>query len=309
VHRRELLFGVHSVLWLVRSLVDVLRHGRPRGLVPGGAAYVRFQSFHRWFHTILLISFLALAITGLPLKYSQYEWAKALAWLLGGFESTSVWHRLFGLVTFVCLAAYLVRMVSRYRSSRAAGARRTSAILGPDSPVPNFRDVKDFARMALWFVGLGKKPTFERWAYWEKFDFWGACADTVIIGTTGLILWFPNFFCSFLPGNALNIAKVIHSTLALLATGFVFAIHFFSTHFRADKFPVDMSILAGLVSEEEMKHERPELLERLAREGRLDQLRVTVPSRKRLWMLRLAGLAALAVGLTMLAAMTYAGLQ
>jgi hypothetical protein len=159
------VFGVHSVLWLVRSLVDVLRHGRPRGLVPGGAAYVRFQSFHRWFHTILLISFLALAITGLPLKYSQYEWAKALAWLLGGFESTSVWHRLFGLVTFVCLAAYLVRMVSRYRSSRAAGARRTSAILGPDSPVPNFRDVKDFARMALWFVGLGKKPTFERWAY------------------------------------------------------------------------------------------------------------------------------------------------
>ena len=101
-------------------------------------------------------------------------------------------------------------------------------IFGPDSPVPNWRDVKDFFKMLRWFVGLGPKPGFERWAYWEKFDFWGACADIVIIGSTGLILWFPNFFCSFLPGVTLNVAKVIHSTQALLATGFIFAIHFFT---------------------------------------------------------------------------------
>jgi hypothetical protein len=50
-----------------------------------------------------------------------------------------------------------------------------------------------------------------------------------------LILWFPNFFCAFLPGQTLAVSKVIHSTQALLATGFVFAIHFFSTHFRPDK--------------------------------------------------------------------------
>ena len=36
--------------------------------------------------------------------------------------------------------------------------------------------------MLGWFVGLGPKPTFERWAYWEKFDFWGACTDIIIIG-------------------------------------------------------------------------------------------------------------------------------
>ena len=58
--------------------------------------------------------------------------------------------------------------------------------------------------MLRWFVGLGPKPTFERWAYWEKFDFWGAAGDIVIIGFTGLILWFPNFFCRFLPGDDLE---------------------------------------------------------------------------------------------------------
>ena len=117
--------------------------------------------------------------------------------------------------------------------------------------------------MLRWFFGLGPRPGFDRWSYWEKIDFWGAIADTVIIGSTGLVLWFPNFFCGPLPGTTLNIAQVIHSTQALLATGFVFAVHFFNTHLRPDRFPADMSVLTGLVSEEEFKEDRPEYFERL----------------------------------------------
>jgi cytochrome b subunit of formate dehydrogenase len=301
-------FGLHSILWFVRGTVEVVKHGRPRGLVPGAPAYVRFRPFHRTAHTIMLISFLGLALTGLPLKYSHYDWAKTLAFYLGGFESTSIWHRLFGVTTFVCFAAYMIRMLNRFRVRHGRGASWQSTIFGPDSPVPNLRDVRDFGRMARWFVGLGPKPTFERWSYWEKFDFWGACADIVIIGSTGLVLWFPNLFCSFLPGSALNLAKVIHSTQALLATGFVFAIHFFNAHFRAEKFPADMSVLTGLVSEEEMEEERPDFCERLRREGKLDLLRETTPSRGHLWAVRFGGCVALAIGLAMLAGMILAGL-
>ena len=79
----------------------------------------------------------------------------------------------------------------------------------------------------------------------------------MIIGITGLILWFPNLFCTVLPGEALNFAILIHTRQALLATGFVFAIHFFSTHLRPEKFPMDMSILTGLISENELRHEHP----------------------------------------------------
>jgi len=131
----------------------------------------------------------------------------------------------------------------------------------------------------------------------------------VIIGATGLVLWFPNLFCLVLPGNALNIAQVIHSTQALLATGFVFAIHFFSTHFRAEKFPADLSVLTGLVSEEEFLEERPEYFERLRREGRLEQLQAPVPARWHLWPFMLGGLLALAAGLSLLFAMIAAGLE
>jgi cytochrome b subunit of formate dehydrogenase len=294
-------FGLHSVLWFLRSLVDVLQHGRPQGLVPGAPAYVRFTSRHRVAHTFMVLSFLGLAATGLPLKYSHCQWAQTLAAAFGGFESTSTWHRLFGVVNIALLVSHVFWLLGRWVVARRNGASPLSLVFGPDSPVPNWRDVKDFQNMLRWLVGQGRKPTFERWAYWEKYDFWGACADIVAIGSTGLVLWFPNLFCTFLPGETLNIAKVIHSTQALLATGFVFAIHFFNTHVRPEKFPMDLSVLTGLISEHEAEEERPDFLERMRRAGRLEELRTTVPARSRILLITFGGTCALVVGLALLA--------
>jgi len=295
------VFGIHTLLWFVRSMVDVLRNGRPRGLVPGTTAFVRFSPFHRSAHLVLMVSFLGLALTGLPLKYSHYAWAKGLADALGGFESTSVWHRFLALTTFGCFLAYLIRLPWLFLAGRRQGRSVFGLVFGPDSPVPNWRDLKDAFRMLGWFLGLGPRPKFERWTYWEKFDFWGAAADIVIIGLTGLILWFPQFFTAFLPAVSLNIAKVIHSTQALLATGFVFAVHFFNTHLRAEKFPADMSVLTGLVSEEEFEEERPEYMQRLRDQGTLKDHEVAAPSRRDLWLIRMGGFVALAIGLALLA--------
>ena len=301
--------GLHSVLWFVRSLIHVRRHGRPRALVPGTIALRRFGPFHRIAHTVMVLSFLGLALTGLPLKYHQHGWAQVLAHAFGGFESTGAAHRLLGAVNIACLAVYVVRMAARFAAGAAGatgaagapgGGSRMRVVFGPDSPVPSLRDVRDSARMMRWFFGLGPKPTFERWTYWEKFDFWGACADIVIIGATGLILWFPNQVCALLPGETLNFAKVIHSTQALLATGFVFTMHFFATHLRPEKFPMDMSMLTGLVSEEELREERPEYIQRMREEGKLDALAAVVPPRDVVSMLSMSGFVALLAGLGLL---------
>jgi cytochrome b subunit of formate dehydrogenase len=171
---------------------------------------------------------------------------------------------------------------------------------GGDSPIPNWRDLSDFVKTMRWFLGRGPKPSFERWAYWEKIDVFGAMADIVIIGFTGLILWFPELVTSVLPGKTLNFAKVIHSTQALLATGFVFAIHFFNTHIRPDKFPMDLSMFVGLVSEEELREERADYYERLRREGRLEELQAVVPPRRFLRLVTFGGAIAVAIGMSLL---------
>ena len=140
----------------------------------------------------------------------------------------------------------------------------------------------------------------------RKCDLWAASADIVLIGTTGMILWFPNQFCSLLPGQVLNIAGLIHGKLALLATGFVFAIHFFNANLRPERFPMDISILAGLVSEEELEEERPELIQRLRESDQLERHVVETPSRRTLLLAMLGGFIALLAGLALLAAIVVA---
>jgi cytochrome b subunit of formate dehydrogenase len=291
---------VHSALWFIRSAIDLRRHPRPGALVPGEIAYVRFSSFHRMAHVALLVSFLGLTLTGLPLKYSHTDWAKTLASLLGGFSTTGLWHRIFGLVNIAYLLLYVMWSIYRMSTKPRIVGSLGKVAFGGDSPIPNWRDWSDFVKMMRWFLGRGPKPSFERWAYWEKIDVFGAMADIVIIGFTGLILWFPELVTSVLPGKTLNFAKVIHSTQALLATGFVFAIHFYNTHIRPEKFPMDLSMFVGLVSEEELREERADYYERLRREGRLEELQAVVPPRSYLRFVTFGGAIAVAIGMGLL---------
>ena len=293
-------FGLHTLLWFTRSIIHRVRHGRPRRLQPGETAYVRFESFHRTLHVIVIVSFLGLALTGLPLKYSAQPWAQRLASALGGFESTSFWHRVCAVMTAFYFTAHLIWVTRRIHALRDRGMGWRQIFFGPDSMVPRTRDALDLYGMVRWFLGLGRKPTFERWTYWEKFDYWAVFWGVAIIGSSGLVLWFPEFFCRFLPGEALNVAKVIHSEEALLATGFIFTIHFFNTHLRAEKFPMDMSMLTGLVSEEELKDERPELVDRLSQTGDLERFRTKTPSRMILVLNMIGGFIAVAIGLALL---------
>lgn len=125
--------------------------------------------------------------------------------------------------------------------------------------------------MVLW---QGAKAQFDRWTYWEKFDYFAVFWGVAIIGLSGLVMWFPEFFTRFLPGWAINVALILHSDEALLAAGFIFSIHFFNTHFRIEKFPMDTVIFSGRVSKAEMLHERRRWYDRLVAGGKLDDFRV-----------------------------------
>ena len=98
----------------------------------------------------------------------------------------------------------------------------------------------------------------------------------------------------------MNIAKVIHSTQALLATGFVFAIHFFSVWLRPEKFPMDMAMFTGVVSEQDLREERPDYYARLQEEGRLEKLKTVVPPRRAIILALLGGYFALTIGTALL---------
>ena len=58
------------------------------------ATYRRFDAVNRVMHGFLMLSFLGLSATGLPLLFGQSRWAATLADVLGGIEVCGRLHRL-----------------------------------------------------------------------------------------------------------------------------------------------------------------------------------------------------------------------
>jgi cytochrome b subunit of formate dehydrogenase len=235
---------------------------------PKSKQVLRFTTRHRAMHLVMIISFFGLAFTGMTLKFSYMPWARFLAWIVGGAESAGYVHRFCAVMMFGLFVYHLQDVFRQYKKNNKS---LKDYLLGANTLVPNWTDVREFIQTVKWFLGRGPRPRYGRWTYWEKFDYLAVFWGIGIIGTTGLMLWFPVLTTAILPGWVLNVATIIHSDEALLATGFIFTIHFFNTHFRPEKFPVDFVMLTGRVPLEEWKHERPREYEELAAEGRLDE--------------------------------------
>jgi cytochrome b subunit of formate dehydrogenase len=221
-----------------------------------------------------MTTFIGCAITGMPPLFSDHEWAAGLARLLGGFDTAALIHRICAGVMIVVWLLHVVRLFTD-------AIRRTgflAMVWGPNSMVPQPQDIIDIWLHFKWFVGKGPRPQFDRWTYWEKFDYWAVFWGMAIIGGSGLVLWFPAQFAAFLPGWIFNVATVVHGEEALLAVGIIFTIHFFNGHVRPEKFPMDTVIFTGRIPEHELKEERPNEYKRLVAEGRLEAAETNAPT-------------------------------
>lgn len=266
-------FGLHTLLWLQRSIVGKLRGELPR-VPPSTGQYVRrFSPVERATHVTVIVSFMLLALSGLPLMYAGAPWARWLIDALGGVRSAHVIHLVNAAITF----GYFLFHVC-YLAWRVLVKKETFKIFDPDSLVPRGRDIADIGRNLRYFLYLGPRPQLDRWSYWEKFDYWAVFWGVAIIGVSGLLLAFPMLFTHVLPGVSLNVALVVHGEEALLATGFIFIFHFFHNHLRPENFPIDVTVFTGRVSLERFKEERPLQYQRLATEGRLPQVLVGPPT-------------------------------
>lgn len=230
--------------------------------------FVRFSRLYRSLHACMVVSFLTLAVTGLSLKFSYTGWAVRLSHVLGGFETAGYIHRFAAVLMFGTFTAHIVGLVRQKRRNQTTWR---SILLGPNTLIPTKQDAQEFVGTMKWFVGLGPRPEYGRWSYWEKFDYFAVFWGIVVIGSTGLTLWFPVFFTRFLPGSFINVATIIHSDEALLATGFIFTVHFFNTHLRPEKFPMDTTIFTGHMPLAELKRDKPREYATLLASGQLEE--------------------------------------
>lgn len=268
-------FGLHDAFWLQRTIVGAMRGEFGEETRQNGQYIRRFSTMNIRIHVIIIVTFLLLALTGLPLKFHDAAWAHQLMSLLGGVDSSRIIHRIAAVGTFGYAIFHLGNLFIRWAVKRERGL-----FWGPNSMVPQPKDIADIFANFRYFLYLGKRPDSDRWNYIEKFDYLAVFWGVMIIGLSGLMLWLPVFFTSFLPGWTINAAYVIHSDEALLATGFIFVFHFFHTHLRPESFPMDTVIFTGKISLERFRSERPLEYQRLVDNNELQDFLVDPPTRE-----------------------------
>jgi cytochrome b subunit of formate dehydrogenase len=316
-------FGLHTLLWLARLAIDGARgvndHGYPRrSEIPLDAAqrgqrgFVwRFRRYHRVTHAAVIVSFFLLVFTGMPLRFSCTPWSGLLVQLLGGVETAGLLHRVGAIITFGYFGSHIAFIIAAV--SRASDRRRI--FWGRESIVPHPQDVIDLFHQFRWFLGLGPRPRFGRFSYMEKFDYFAVFWGVAIIGGSGLVLWFPEFFSAFVPGWMFNVATVVHADEAMLATLFIFTIHFFNVHLRPEKFPLDAVMFTGRATVDYMEEEHPKISDRIEAlqgeapaQGQKQDAPAPPPTRRQTLVAAVLGFLALGLGLLLIGMMTWVSL-
>jgi cytochrome b subunit of formate dehydrogenase len=195
-----------------------------------------------------MVSFTCLALTGLPQRYGDADWARGLIFLMGGLDTVRLVHHLFGIMLLFQGLYHMIESVWEFVS---AGSKANAML-------PRAQDAKDAIGQVAYLAGIrGEKPRFGRYDFRHKVEYWSVVWGTVVMGMTGLILLFPVVATSYLPGVVVAASKVAHSYEALLAVLAIVLWHFYHAHLAGESFPIDTSIFIGRISAEKMREHHP----------------------------------------------------
>ena len=230
------LMLVHNFLSWMRAL-KIWYHAR-------GDTVVRMNLHQRIQHFVLVISFVVLALSGFALKFPE-SW---LGWLFGSDEEIRRWvHRVAGVVMLaggVWHVIYLVFTRDGRRLLRDFMLR--------------IEDLHHLCWNLLYFVGRRREaPRFRRFGYAEKLEYWAVVWGTIIMGVTGLMIWFKIDVTRWFPRWLVDVAITIHYYEAILACLAILVWHMYHVLFAPGTYPMNFAWWDGKVSRKWLEEEHP----------------------------------------------------
>lgn len=205
---------------------------------------LRMNLGQRWQHAVLAVSFIVLAVTGFALKFPDSWVAK----ILGSNEVFRRWsHRIAGVVLLL-VGLYHIIYILTTRDGRK--------LVRDLFPVK--KDLADVLGSARYLSGMSEeKPKIGRFGYAEKMEYWAVVWGTIIMGVTGLMVWFKMDVTHFVPRWAVDVALTIHYYEAILACLAIVVWHFYHVIFDPDVYPLNLACLNGKVSHHWQEEEHP----------------------------------------------------
>ncbi|SDJ57912.1 formate dehydrogenase subunit gamma [Aliiruegeria lutimaris] len=232
----------------------------------------RFSIAQRLWHLALVVIFFLMGITGLAWMYIETGWGRMLAAPFGGWQGALEWHRIAGLVLLALFALHIL-----YSLMQIEWRHPFRWLAGPDSLMMQFGDVKGFFQHLGWIFGLREHPRYDRWSWYEKFDYWAVWWGFMIVGVTGLVLYNPVLSSDYMPGWLINVALWIHRIEALMAMVHIFTVHFYLEHFRPKALPFNAAMFDGTIPMSEAEEAHGAWVDRLEMEGKLEAHLVPEP--------------------------------
>ncbi|MFQ6122575.1 MAG: formate dehydrogenase subunit gamma [Dehalococcoidales bacterium] len=206
-------------------------------------------------HTGLMVSFILLVVTGLPLKFHESAVSQWWVGIWGGIEVTRSVHHFAAWVMVIVCAYHLV-----YITYSTLILKRPF----PIKMIPSRQDFRKFIQEFSYFLGLVKeRPKYDRFNWREKFDYWAIFWGMPVMAGSGFIMMYPILVTKYLPGWIIPAAMVAHSDEAMLALIWIFLVHIFFNHFAPGVFPINTSMFTGKVPKERYRREHPLEYERL----------------------------------------------
>lgn len=207
-------------------------------------------------HGILLVTFVVLAVTGFLLAYPDMAWSRLLA---GLGLSESVRRLVHRGAAVILLATGLYHVVWIWATPY--GRAELKRIL------PRPRDLSEIVQSLAYYLGRRESlPAAGKYDYPAKIEYWAVVWGTLVMGVTGLILWFPVLATSFLPFWAVKVSEVVHLLEAWLATLAILVFHFFFVFAHPDVYPLSLSMWNGRITEEEARHRHESWMEEQPKE-------------------------------------------
>ncbi len=210
--------------------------------------YLRMTAHERCQHGVLVLSFVLLVVTGFMLRYPEAWWVVGIRNLSARAFQWRGWsHRIAGVVMLgggvwhIYYLAFTVPGRSLFRDL-----------------LPRWRDLTDPFLVLRYNLGLSPtKPSFGRFSYIEKAEYWALVWGTLLMGATGAILWFENTSIGLFTKLGFDISRTVHFYEAILATLAIIVWHFYFVIFNPDIYPMNLAWLTGRMSEGEMLEEHP----------------------------------------------------
>jgi formate dehydrogenase gamma subunit len=245
------LFTIPTVLgfMFLHNLLDWWRKAR-RKLAEYRSTHlvVRLTLSERIQHVLLLVSFITLVITGFALKFPESFWAAPIVQWEKNYPIRGWIHRVAGVVLIGASIYHLVYLIIWKNGRRWAREM-----------LPRVRDAREAVHAMGHYLGYRRvMPTFAKFNYAEKAEYWALVWGTVVMALTGIILWAHNFVLKNLSTAWIDVATAIHYYEAILATGAIVIWHFYAVIFDPDVYPLKWTFLTGRAPEHEIREEEAE---------------------------------------------------